>query len=72
MRFACFVATIVALNCLEAPEEKEHLNVRIPTLIERLAISQENAGDAPILTPRRDAPRSDPRVIAYEAIGKLR
>jgi hypothetical protein len=71
MRFACFVATALALNCFEALDEQQALSVRIPKLIERLAISQEKADDAPIFTPSRDAPRTDPRVIAYDAIRRL-
>lgn len=43
----------------------------IEALIEQLAIAQEPAGDAPILTPRRDAPKTDPRMIAMEAGRKL-
>src|SRR5690606_6100810 len=43
----------------------------IELLIEQLAISQEPAGEAPILTPRRDTPKTDERMVAIEAGRKL-
>ena len=47
-------------------------HVEIADLIERLAISNEPAADAPVFSPREDTPDTDPRVIAYDAAEKLR
>lgn len=44
----------------------------IDALIERLALSDQPAGDEPIYTPHRDTPGTDKRVIAIEAVGKLK
>jgi hypothetical protein len=45
---------------------------QIGALIEKLAISQEPAEFRPVYTPSKDTPRSDPRVIAFEAAERLR
>jgi hypothetical protein len=44
----------------------------IEALIEKLAISQAPAAEAPVFTPSRDTPRTDSRVIAYEAAEELK
>ena len=44
----------------------------IEALIEQLAISDEPAAHAPVFSPTPDTPRTDPRVIAYQAADKLK
>ncbi len=46
--------------------------VRIEALIEHLAISDEPATTLPVYTPSRDTPRTDKRVVAYEAAEELK
>ena len=44
---------------------------RIAALIENLAISQERAGNAIVFTPAGDTPKTDRRMVAYEAVKEL-
>jgi len=43
----------------------------IKDLISRLAISEQPAGMSPIFTPSIDTPKTDKRVIAYDAVKQL-
>ena len=53
---------------LEQPAAKESIDA----LIERLAISQDAAADAPVYTPSVDTPGDDPRVNPYDAAEQLK
>lgn len=44
---------------------------RFKALIECLAISDEPAGNAAILTPSRDTPSTDKRAVAFDAVAEL-
>ena len=60
----------IPLPAAEAKVADRHRE--IDELIEKLAISDEPAGDEPVYTPDLETPRTDKRVIAYEAAEKLR
>ncbi len=45
---------------------------RVKELVSRLAISEEPAAMTPIDQPTNDTPKTDPRVIAYDAAKELR
>src|SRR6185436_17545259 len=63
-----FLSTLVL--CLGAELTPD--DTRIAELISRLAISQEPAGEEPIYTRTKDTPKTDKRVIAYDAAERLR
>jgi hypothetical protein len=66
---------IILLSCLLVGHgvivAAEQLPDDIGGLIELLAISNQAAGNEPILTPSKDTPRDDPRVQAFAAAAEL-
>jgi len=59
-------------GCGEEPSTKKDIGSQVEALIEKLAISEEPAGKKPIYSPDRDTPKTDKRVIAYEAACELK
>ncbi len=53
------------------PQDPAAVHQHIEALIEKLAISQDEATDEPVYTPSIDTPKSDPRVQAFEAAEEL-
>ena len=68
----------ILCGCVKRPseqhtEQKEpNAGLEIEALIEKLAISDQPAGQDPIYTPPKDTPRTDKRVVAYDAASKLK
>jgi len=67
-------ALLAALGEGETDPGALHQSVasKVEALIERLAISQEEAGTAPVFTPAKDTPSSDKRMAAYDAAKEIR
>ncbi len=54
------------------PQPTTDIASEIKALIEKLAISNEPAADAPVYTPSIDTPKSDPKAAAYAAAERIR
>lgn len=71
------IITVILSGCNNKPSghnsesNKAITDTEIEALIDKLAISDQPAGDHIIFTPSIDTPKDDKRVIAYEAIKKL-
>jgi len=68
-----FTVSAILWGCTKAPSGQQGpvAGAEIEALIEKLAISDEPAINGPIYTPSKNTPRTDKRVVAYDAAKKL-
>ena len=68
------ISYTILCGCAGSPPEQKNRSTSsdIEALIEKLAISEQLAGDFPVYTPSRNTPKTDKRIVAYDAADKIK